>query len=110
MPTSSRSWYSHTDRDQHSFFVRRRNIPAGRKVLYSCLVSSIRSHNIETHHIRVTVGSEKLDFPGITTTTCVSLTMTKCLINSTVSMPSAKFMTLDIIIFTIISLWSGMSI
>ena len=52
-----------------------------------------------THIVCVTVGDEKLDFPGITNTNCASLTTTKCLINSTVSNPLAKFMTLDIIIF-----------
>ena len=69
------------------FFVRRRNIPAGRKVTYACLVSSIRPHKTETHRVRVTVGGNKLDFPDITITTCASLKTTKCLINSTVYTP-----------------------
>ena len=81
------------------FFVRRCDIPAGRNVTYDRLVSSIQPHKTETNRVRVTVGGEKMDFPGITTTTCASLTTTNCLINSTVSTPSAKFMTLDVINF-----------
>ena len=80
-------------------FVRRRDIPIGRKVMDSSLVLSIRPHKTETHRVHVTVGGDKLDFPGITTTTCSSLTTTKCLINSMVSTPLDKFMTLDIINF-----------
>ena len=38
----------------------------------------------------------KLDFPGIITTNCASLTTTKCLLNSVVSIPDARFLTLDI--------------
>ena len=37
-----------------------------------------------------------LDFPGATTTHCASLTTTKCLLNSTISTPGARFMNLDI--------------
>ena len=79
--------------------MKRRDIPAGRKVTYARLISSIRPDKTETHRVRVAVGGDKLDLPGITTTTCASLTTTKRLINITVSTPLAKFMTLDIIIF-----------
>ena len=75
------------------------DIPAGRKVAHARLFSSIRPHKTETHRVCVTVVGDKLDLPGIATTTCASLTTTKCLINSTVSTPLSKFMTLDIINF-----------
>ena len=42
------------------------------------------------------MGRDRLDFPGATTTHCASLTMTKCLLNSTISTPGALFVTLDI--------------
>ena len=42
------------------------------------------------------VGGNHLDYPGITATSCASLTTTKCLLNSTLSTPDAKFMVLDI--------------
>ena len=63
---------------------------------YASLVASMRSHKTETHRVRVTVGCEKLNFCGITTTNCASLTTKKCLLNSVVLTPDARFMTLDI--------------
>ena len=48
------------------------------------------------NRVRVTVGGDRLDFPGATTTHCASLTTTKCLLNSTISTPGARFMNLDI--------------
>ena len=80
-------------------FIPRSAIPAGHTVTYSQLVASIRSHKKETHCVCVTVGGNRLDFPGDTTTNCASLTTTKCLLNSTISTPSALILTLDINIF-----------
>ena len=44
----------------------------------------------------VTVGGDRLDLPGATTTHYASLTTTKCLLSSTISTPGARFTTLDI--------------
>jgi hypothetical protein len=54
----------------------------------------LRPRKAETHRVRITVGGDKLDFPGLTATQCASLTTTKCLLNSTISTPKAKFMVL----------------
>ena len=78
------------------FFIARHKIPYGRQVTYGRLVATIRPTKDEVHRVRVTVGGDRLDFPGITTTQCASLTTTKCLLNSTVSTPDARFMVLDI--------------
>ena len=78
------------------FFIPRHRVPAGRKVTYGRLVATIRPNKDETHRVRVTVGGDRLDYPGLTTTQCASLTTTKCLLNSTLSTPNAKFMVLDI--------------
>ena len=59
------------------FSIPRSAIPAGRTVTYSQLVASIRSHKTETHSVHVTVGRNRLNFPGDTTTNCASLTTTK---------------------------------
>ena len=40
-----------------------------------------------------------MDFPDDTTTNFASLTTTKCILNSTISTPGARFITLDIKIF-----------
>jgi hypothetical protein len=77
-------------------YISRHAVPAGRQVTYGRLVSSIRPNKDEVHRIRVTVGGDKLDFPGVTTTQCASLTTTKCLLNSTISTPKAKFIVLDV--------------
>ena len=42
------------------------------------------------------MGGDRLDFPVTTTTHCDGLTPKKCLLNSTISTPGARFMTLDI--------------
>ena len=78
------------------FFIRKCDVPAGRTITYYRLVSVICPHKTETHRVHITVGADKLDFPGITTTKCASLTTTKCLLNSVVSTPDIRFLTLDI--------------
>ena len=60
------------------------------------MVASIRPTKAKVNRVCVTVGSDCLDFPGATTTHYAGLTMTKCLLNSTISTPGARFMTLDI--------------
>ena len=60
------------------------------------MVPTIRPTKAEVICVRVTVGGNRLDFPGATTTHCSSLTTTKCLLISTISTPDARFMTLDI--------------
>ena len=57
---------------------------------------SIRPTKVKVNRVRVTVGRYRLNFPGATTTHCASLTTTKCLLNSTISTPGTRFMTLDI--------------
>ena len=74
-------------------------VPRGRKVTYGRLVTTLCPHKEEVHRLRVTVGGDNLNYPGFTTTHCVSLTTTKCLLNSTLSNPHSKFLVLDIKIF-----------
>ena len=78
------------------FFIPRSDVPPDRVVTYGRLVSTIRPTKAEKNRVRVTVGGDKLPFPGNTTTQCASLTTTKCLINSSLSTCNAKFVTLDI--------------
>lgn len=78
------------------FFIEKSAVPEDRKVTYGRLVSFIRPTKAETHRIRVTIGGDRLDFAGNITTHCVSLTTTKLLLNSTISTPNAKFMTMDV--------------
>jgi hypothetical protein len=76
--------------------IRGQAVPTDQQVTYGCLVSPIQPTKAKTHRVYVTVGSDKLDSPGLTATQCASLTTTKCLLNSTVSTSNAKFMVLDV--------------
>ena len=78
------------------FFIAKLSITHGHKVTYARMVASIRPTNAKVDHVCVTVGGDRLDSPGATTTHCASLTTTKCLLNSTTSTPGARFTTLDI--------------
>ena len=78
------------------FFVAKSSIPHDQKVTYSRMVPTIRPTKAKVNRVRVIVGGDLLDSPGATTIHCISLTTTKCLLNSTISTPGAQFMTLDI--------------
>ena len=60
------------------------------------MVVSIRLTKAEVNRVRVTVGGDRLDFPGAAITHCAGLTTKNCFLNSTISTPGARFMTLDI--------------
>ena len=60
------------------------------------MFASIILTKTEVNRVRVTVGGNRLNFPGATTTHCAGLTSTKCLLNITISTPGARFITLDI--------------
>ena len=55
-------------------------------------MASIRPHQKEVHIVRVTMGGDKLDYNGITSTQTASLNTTKYLINGTISTLGAKFL------------------
>ena len=78
------------------FFIRPTKIPQGRKVTYLRLVSTIRPNKAEQNRVRITVGGDRLEYVGSTTTRMASLTTTKCLLNSVLSTPNARFMDADI--------------
>ena len=75
-------------------FVAKPADPHGHKVTYSRMVAFIRPTKAEVNHVCITVGGDRLNFPGATTTHCASLTTTKYILNSTISTPGAQFMTL----------------
>ena len=78
------------------FYVPKSRVPDDCKVTYAHMVATIHPHKIEVNRVCVTIDGDVLDYPGATTTDCSSLTTTKCLLNSTISIPDARFMTLDI--------------
>jgi hypothetical protein len=56
----------------------------------------IRPNKSETHHIRLTVGGNLIQYPGDVSTRSADLTTSKCLCNSTISTEGAKYMCLDV--------------
>jgi hypothetical protein len=80
-------------------FIRRSNIPKGRKVTYGSFVVDIKDHKEEKERTRLTIGGDQIEYPGNKSTRTAGLTMAKILINSVISTLGAKFLVIDIKIF-----------
>ena len=78
------------------FFIGKNQVPADRIVTYDRIVAEEKPNKAEFHRVRLTVGGDCFNVPGITATQCASLTTSKCLYNSTISTRDARFMCLDI--------------
>jgi hypothetical protein len=77
-------------------FIRRSDIPKGRKVTYGSFVVYIKDHKEEKERTRLTVGGDQIEYPGDKSTRAAGLTTAKILINSVISTPGAKFLVIDI--------------
>jgi hypothetical protein len=77
-------------------FIRRSDIPKGRKVTYGSFVVDIKDHKEEKERTRLTVGGDHIEYPGDKSTRTAGLTMEKILINSVISTPSEKILVIDI--------------
>jgi hypothetical protein len=77
-------------------FIRRSNIPKGRKVTYGSFVVDIKDHNEEKERTRLTVEGDQIEYPGDKSTRTADLTTSKILINSVISTLGAKFLVIDI--------------
>jgi hypothetical protein len=80
-------------------FICMSNIPKGRKVTYGSFVVDIKDHKEEKERTRLTVGRDKIEYPGDKSTRTAGLTTAKILINSVISTLGAKFLVIDINIF-----------
>ena len=78
------------------FFIPKSKVPSTKKVTYGRLVSTIRPLKKETHHVRLTVGGDRLNYAGDASSTCAALTTVKMLLNSVISTDKARFGTIDI--------------
>jgi hypothetical protein len=65
----NRLYNTHTIR-----FIRRSNIPKGRKVTYGSFVVAIKDHNEEKERTRLTVGGDQIEYPGEKSTRTAGLT------------------------------------
>jgi hypothetical protein len=77
-------------------FIRRSNIPKGRKVMYGSFVVDIKDHKEEKERTRLTVGGDQIGYPGEKSTRTAGLTTAKILINGVISTLGAKFIFIDI--------------
>ena len=78
------------------FFIVKNQVPSDRIVTYGRIVAKEKPNKAEFNNVRLTVGGNRLNFPGITAAQCASLTTSQCLFNSTISTQDARFMCLDI--------------
>ena len=77
-------------------FIKHTDKPFDRKATYLRIVTSVRTNKAESKRVRFTVGGDRVDYPGDTSTPTVDLTTIKIQLNSVLSTPDAKFMTADI--------------
>jgi hypothetical protein len=77
-------------------FIRRYNIPKGRKVTYGSFVVDIKDPKEEKEHTGLIVGGDQIEYPGDKSTRTAGLTTAKILINSVISTLGAKFLVIKI--------------
>jgi hypothetical protein len=81
-----------------AFFINSNEIPADRwkDVTYGRIVTAYRPDKKEPNRTRLTIGGDQINYPHDCGTPTADLLTVKHLLNSTISTPGAKFMTLDI--------------
>ena len=79
-------------------FIRRKDIPKDRKkdVTYGSFVCSVRPEKKEKNRTRFTVGGNRINYPGEVATPTADMLVAKMLFNSVISTKGARFMTMDI--------------
>ena len=78
-------------------FIAKSKVPPGRTVTYARIVCTVRPEKQETNRNCITCGGNLiLDYSGHISTETASLKTFKIHINSVVSTPGAKYMTMDI--------------
>ena len=80
------------------FYINENEIPNNRQrnVMYGRIVCNVREGKSEKNTTRLTVGGNKINYPGDVGTPTACLLTVKLLVNSVVSTAGAEFMTLDI--------------
>jgi hypothetical protein len=79
-------------------FIHENEIPKERRkdVTYGSFVCTVRPEKAEPNRTRFTVGGNKINYPGEVATPTAEMLAAKILFNSVVSTPGAKFMTMDV--------------
>ena len=79
-------------------FIHKNEVPSDRwkDVTYGRICANFRPEKEDPHRIRLTVGGNLINFPGDCGTPTAGMLTVKILLNSIISTPGAKFMTIDI--------------
>ena len=77
-------------------FIPKNMVPVGRRVTYGRIVVDFRPHKSEPNRTRLTVGGDKIDYPGEVRTDTADIVTAKLLLNSVVSTPRARCCIVDI--------------
>jgi len=80
------------------FFIDKKGVPQEifKDITYGRIVCDYREGKDEPNKTRLTVGGDRINYPGDCATPTANLFTVKLLINSTISMLRAKFFTVDI--------------
>ena len=81
------------------FFIKKNQVPQDRAkdVTYGLITTLIRPAKIdEPNRTRLVAGGDRVHYPGDAGTPTADLLTVKLLLNSIISTPNAKFMTMDI--------------
>ena len=79
-------------------FIFKKDIPQDRRkdVTYGSFMCSVRPEKKEKNRTRFTVGGDRVNYPGAVATPTVDMLVAKLLFNSVISTKGARFMTIDI--------------
>ena len=79
-------------------FITMKDIPADRRrdITYARIVCTERPEKTDPYRTRITMGGDRVNYPGDCGTPTADLLTVKILFNSVISTPHAKFMTIDI--------------
>jgi hypothetical protein len=83
--------------NENIFYIKRSQIPKGRKVTYANAVCDYRPLKDDPYRVlRLTVCGDRLPYPADAGAPAATILEAKLLFNSVISTPAAKFMTADI--------------
>ena len=77
-------------------FIPKYQVPKDKKVTYGKIVCEVKPEKYETESTRLTVGGNLLDFTGNLSAPTPSVTTAKCVFNSVVSTPGARYLLANI--------------
>jgi hypothetical protein len=78
------------------YFIPRSAVPPNKTFAYGRFVVDVRPNKQEIHRVRLAVGGNLIQSDGDVSTRSADLTTSKCLWNSGISTPGAKYMCLDV--------------